>query len=186
MIEFIAKNRSAICAAEETLTSGSVGVPVHFRFSQAWAGLGKTAVFREGERAVDVALTGDSCTVPPEMLTTPGGVLTIGVYGTDGTGAVVIPTVYAQAGPILRGAEPAGIEPTPQTPALIDQLLAAAQQARDAADEAEALAQSVRDDADSGAFDGAPGAAYTLTAADKAEIVEAVLGEMTNAETEAL
>lgn len=30
------------------------------------------------------------------------------------------------------------------------------------------------------------GPAYTLTAADKAEIVEAVLGEMTNAETEAL
>ena len=157
MIKFFANQRSASCVTDDKITTGSVGIEVRFVFSEEWNGLYKTAVFRGSDTAVDVLITGDACAVPPEVLTTPGGDLTIGVYGTDGTGALVIPTVYADAGRIQRGAEPSGVDPEPPTPSLVDQILAAAQAAQTAAEYAEEVAQSVRDDADSGAFDGAQG-----------------------------
>lgn len=159
MILFYARKRYAACSSDDRLTTGSVGVEVVFHFSDDWtAAPARIAVFRGSGVSVDVALLEDSCTVPPEVLTQPGSTLAIGVYGTDGAGTVVIPTVYAEAGQIRRGAEPSGIDPTPQTQPLIDQFLAAAQAARDAADEAERLAQSVKDAADAGEFNGQNGA----------------------------
>lgn len=159
MILFYARKRYATCSSDDKLTTGSVGVEVIFHFSDDWAAApARIAVFRGSGQTVDVLLNEDSCTMPPEVLTQPGSTLTIGVYGTDGAGTVVIPTVYAEAGRIARGAEPSGIKPTPQTQPLIDQLLAAAKAARDAAAAAERLAQSVRDDADAGKFDGKNGA----------------------------
>ena len=150
MIIFNATSRRAACLSDDAITTGSVGMEVRFSCSDEWDGLSRVAVFRGSGEQVDVALTGDSCNVPPEVLAKTGGDLHIGLYGTDGSGHLVIPTVYANAGRIQRGTEPSGIEPTPQTQPLIDQLLEAAEDARD-------LAQSVRDDADNGAFDGAPG-----------------------------
>ncbi len=165
MIKIIVKARCAWCEADEPITSGSVGLQVRFRFDDAWSGLEKVAVFQGSGESVDVFLTEDTCAVPGEVLATPGSVLTIGVYGTDGTGELVIPTIYAEAGRIFRGAEPSGVDPEPPTPSLVDQILAAcqaaqtaAQAAQDAAEDAEEVAQSVRDDADSGAFDGEDGA----------------------------
>lgn len=158
MILFNATSRRACALSDDKLTTGSVGIQVEFTFSADWeAAPARIAVFRGSGQSVDVALLEGSCTVPPEVLTQPGSTLTIGVYGTDGAGTVVIPTVYAEAGRIVRGAEPSGVEPTPETQPLIAQLLAAAQAARDAAEAAEALAQSVRDDADAGEFDGEDG-----------------------------
>ena len=163
MILFYARKRSATCSSDDRLTTGSVGVEVVFHFSDDWtAAPARIAVFRGSGQTVDVALLEDSCTVPPEVLTQPGSTLTIGVYGTDGAGTMVIPTVYAEAGRIVRGAEPSGIEPTPETQPLIDQLLAAAKAARDAAGAAERLAQSVRDAAEAGEFDGS-GVWYTTS-----------------------
>ena len=150
MIIFNATSRRAACLSDDAITTGSVGMEVRFSCSDEWDGLSRVAVFRGSGEQVDVALTGDSCNVPPEVLAKTGGDLHIGLYGTDGSGHLVIPTVYANAGRIQRGTEPSGIEPTPQTQPLIDQLLEAAEDARD-------LAQSVRDDADNGAFDGEPG-----------------------------
>ena len=158
MIWFYATSRCANIVKDEDITSGSVGLEVGFSLSTEWEGLAKVAVFRAADVSVDVYLSEDQCTVPPEVLTIPGEVLTIGLYGTDGSGDLVIPTVYANAGSIVRGTTPSGIEPTPHTASLAEQLLAAAQAARDAAAEAERLAQSLRDDADAGKFDGATGA----------------------------
>ena len=158
MILFYARKRYATCSTDDRLTTGSVGIRVEFTFSDDWtAAPARIAVFRGSGVSVDVALLEDSCTVPPEVLTQPGSTLTIGVYGTDAERTVVIPTVYAEAGQIKRGTEPSGVEPTPETQPLIVQLLAAAKAARDAAAAAERLAQSVRDDADNGEFDGEPG-----------------------------
>lgn len=159
MILFYARKRYATCSSDDRLTTGSVGVEVVFHFSDDWtAAPARIAVFRGSGQSVDVALLEDRCTVPPEVLTQPGSTLTIGVYGTDGARTVVIPTVYAEAGQIKRGTEPSGVEPTPETQPLIDQLLAAAKAARDAAGAAERLAKSVKDAADAGEFDGATGA----------------------------
>ncbi len=163
MIYFNANGRSAECSVDEPITTGSVGIPVKFTFSSEWDGLAKTAVFKTDETIIDVFIPDDACVVPPDAITKVGRKLVIGVYGTNGTD-VVIPTVYASAGFIMKGAEPSGIEPTPHTQSLVDQILAAAQTAQDAAEDAveaaedaQETAQSVRDDADAGAFDGEDG-----------------------------
>ena len=135
MIQFHANRRSAFCVSDDRLTTGSVGLETVFRFSEEWkAAPARVAVFRGSGRSVDVLLTGERCSVPPEVLTEAGGVLSIGVYGTDGNGTVVIPTVYDEVGSIERGTAPSGIEPEEQTQPLIDQLLTAAQAARSSAD----------------------------------------------------
>lgn len=115
--------RKAFVVETQLLTSGSVGIEVEFSFSDAWDDLNKVAVFRGSGANIDMVLTGDSCTVPPEVLAQPGGHLMIGVYGTNGAGTIVIPTVWANAGPILLGAIPSGIEPEEITPSLLQQLL---------------------------------------------------------------
>ena len=144
MIQFHANRRSAFCVSDDRLTTGSVGLETVFRFSEEWkAAPARVAVFRGSGRSVDVLLTGERCSVPPEVLTEAGGVLSIGVYGTDGNGTVVIPTVYDEVGSIERGTAPSGIEPEEQTQPLIDQLLTAAQAARSSADYALLFAETL-------------------------------------------
>lgn len=145
------RQREAEAKAREPITTGSVGLEVGFCFSEDWRDLSKTAVFRGSGEQVDAALLTERCRVPHEVLTKAGGRLKIGVFGTGENGQLVMPTVWADAGEILEGTQPAGIEETPATASLAQQLLEAAQAARQ-------IAQSVRADADAGAFDGAVGA----------------------------
>lgn len=150
MIYLSVRDRDAAAQATEPITSGSVGMRVGFSFSESWDGLAKIAVFRGAGQSVDVALTGSSCELPHEVLQSAGGHLKIGVYGIGDEGQKVTPTVWADAGSIVEGAEPSEIEPTPATESLVQQILEAAEEARD-------IAQSVRDDADAGEFDGQNG-----------------------------
>ena len=133
--------------ARETVTSGSVNVyEAQFKFSADWEGLDRTAVFAAGEEQVSVVLgSSNTCTIPWEALQSPRRELRAGVYGTKG-GEVVLPTVWASLGTIREGCSP-GEEAQPPTPDVYGQILAAAMQA-------EETAQSVRDDADAGKFDG--------------------------------
>ena len=97
------------------LTCGMVGVPVEFTFDESWQGLQKTAVFRVGMTTLDVLNLDTACVVPHELLLTPYRTLRIGVYGCAADGSLVIPTVWADAGQILPGADPSGdasAEPT--------------------------------------------------------------------------
>ena len=93
-----------------TLTAGMVGAAATFTFSdEAWAALEKIAVFRAGNVRRDVTAWEDgACAIPWECLRTPGEHLLAGVYGADGDGTVVIPTVYADCGVIQPGADPTG------------------------------------------------------------------------------
>lgn len=136
--------------AREPVTSGSVNVyEVQFKFSADWDGLDRTAVFAAGEEQVSVVLgSSNTCVIPWEALQSPRRELRAGVYGTKG-GEVVLPTVWASLGTIREGCSP-GEEAQPPTPDVYGQILAAAE-------EAERIAQSVRDDADAGAFDGKQG-----------------------------
>ena len=163
MIHVNVRQRDAAAQATEPITSGSVGLAVSFRFSEDWTGLAKAALFKGSGTAVDVALTGSECTVPHEVLQLAGGHLKIGVYGTGNQGQRVTPTVWADAGQIFEGAAPSEVTPTPATQSLVQQALEAAETAVEAAESVEAIAQGLRDDADSGAFDGEDGAsAYEL------------------------
>lgn len=95
------------------LTSGMVGVPILFEYeSGIWDGLHKTAVFTAGKVIRDVLNADDTVEVPPEVLAKPNEMLSVGVYGTDDAGDLVIPTVMTSVGFILPGTDPSGDEST--------------------------------------------------------------------------
>ena len=101
-----------------TLTSGTVGLPVRFHFDDAWDGLTKVAVFRAGDKVIDRLNIADETTVPQEVMQRRHCELTVGVYGINTEGTLVIPTVYASAGVIQPGADPSGDESVdPSAPA---------------------------------------------------------------------
>lgn len=151
---------------KEVLTEGRVGLEISFTFSSEWDGLTKIAVF-EGAKTIDVALVDDHCVVPHEALAQSGAALRIGVYGQNTAGDIVIPTVWAKFGQIQPATRLSEETTTPPTPSVVAQILAAAQAA-------EALAQSVRDDADAGKFDGKSLFWCEYTETTLAEIVQAV------------
>lgn len=152
MIRLSATKAELTITESETITSGAQRVfACAFALSEDWDGLDRTAVFRAGTRSVSVLLGGDNAAVVPwEVLQTPGITLHIGLYGA-GPDGLVLPTIWAEVGMIRPGAYPGG-DALPPTPGAYDQLV-------EIAENAEKIAQSVRDDADKGAFDGEPGPA---------------------------
>lgn len=140
---------------EETITSGSVNAyDVYFQFDSNWTGLSRTAIFLAGDIKKSVLLDETGyCTIPWEVMQEDGRMLYAGVYGTrtdeDGTETVVLPTMWVELGLIEVGAT-LGDSAQPPTPDIYNQILSAAQEAID-------VAQSVRDDADDGKFNGEPG-----------------------------
>lgn len=123
MFDLYAEKTQLCVRQREPVTSGSVNVyRARFEFSEDWAGLTKTAVFRAGDKSVSVLLddTGQ-VVVPWEVLATPGKRLEARVHGVQGV-EVVLPTVWADLGYILTGAAP-GEEARPPTPDLWKQEL---------------------------------------------------------------
>jgi len=150
MIHIIINGRRGLLAETEALTAGSVGITLHIDFDRDWAGLARTAVFRGCGRTVDVLLTGDTVQIPPETMRRPGSRLELGVYGCNGDGTVVIPTVWVGIGRVLPGAALSGNGAETITPSLAQQVIALAEEA--AASAAELLEQ-----AEDGAFTGPQG-----------------------------
>ena len=125
------------CMLREPLTSGMVGQPIHFEYSHDFDGLMITAVFTDGKNTVDVVNPGNECIIPHEVLTNVGAAVKVGIYATRGD-ELVIPTVYATIGFVLKGADPSGgisEDPTlpvwAQTQAMIGNLNALETQAKD-------------------------------------------------------
>lgn len=148
MIRINVSGVSATVTAKEILTAGRVGLECEFTFDGEWDGLFKTAVF-QGIETIEVALPSAVCTVPYEALAVEGVQLKIGVYGANGAGTIVIPTVWANAGKILPSA---GAVP-PDTPTQTVNAYAV-----EKAEQAYNIALGVQQRADNGEFDGAPGA----------------------------
>lgn len=117
------KNKLAV-RQKEPVTSGSVNVyDARFEFSGDWVGMERVAVFLAGGESVSVMLDDhNQCTVPWEVLKSPNVKLSCGIYGTQG-GTTVLPTVWADLGWVLPGAE-LGSESRPPTPELWKQELA--------------------------------------------------------------
>lgn len=93
------------CMLREPLTSGMMGQPIHFEYSHDFDGLAITAVFTDGKNTVNVVNPGSECIIPHEVLTTVGATVKVGIYAVRGE-ELVIPTVYATIGVVLRGANP--------------------------------------------------------------------------------
>ncbi len=135
----------------EELTTGAGNVfELAFEFDSAWDDLNKTVIFRTKHRKMSVALDETSkCMIPWEMLEYPAE-LSLGVYGTDSTGDIKLPTVWTSIGEIKLGAVPGEMGGEP-TKTVFDEMLKLS-------NDTKAIAESVRNDADNGVFNG--GSAY--------------------------
>ena len=125
-IAFTAKGAEATAEVSGKLTSGTVGVPVHFTFSPEWSGLQAVAVFEGSGKAISVPLLGTTeATLPWEVVVKANTRLRIGAEGRKSDGTVVIPTVWADAGYIAEGVKATDDEGNPPTPGVYDQIMAA-------------------------------------------------------------
>lgn len=101
---------------QEVLTSGMVGKQIRLEFTEDWEGLAKTAVFTAGNVTRDVFCTGETVTIPAEVMEKPLVALYVGVYGVGANGLPAIPTIRVNCGEIKPGVDPSGDpgqEPTP-------------------------------------------------------------------------
>lgn len=145
----------------EPIVAGSVEVHTcTFTLNDDWDGLNKVvATFKAGNLGRTVELSEENAAVIPwEVAQSPGKILYVGLYGITTEGAKVLPTNWVNLGFILTGTSPMD-PPQAPTPSVYQEIFAAAQGAETAAQNAEKIAQTVRDDADKGAFDGEPGPA---------------------------
>lgn len=88
------------------ITSGTVGLPIEFTFDNQWLNLTKVAMFRAGHITKTVSDPEGATTVPWEVLTRPNVWLSVGAYGVNRDGTVVIPTIWANVCPIQVGVTP--------------------------------------------------------------------------------
>lgn len=130
------------------VASGGVNEDViEFEFDELWDGFDMVAVFYRSKLNVfHKKIVDNKCTVPSEVLRTQG-VCYVGVMGVKDS---VTRTTNVLRYEIEHGAITAGVEPPEPTPSIYESILASVRSA-------EQLARSVRDDADAGRFNGAPG-----------------------------
>ena len=146
-----ANTRQAIVGQKEWITTGSSGIQVQFLFSEDWEGLSKFAVFRNAEieeSKIPIALTESNITELPAENCAAEYVdekVYVGVYGSDGLGHIIIPTIWVSLGVLKEGAAYEGMDPPQPTPDMWAQILAIAQNAgAENAEAAEKAAEAVQ------------------------------------------
>lgn len=150
MLRVRVSTASAEIIETELITTGRRGLECAFEFNSAWDGLAKTVIVN-GVVKRDIVLVSDTIVVPGECLAREQFPLRIGVYGANGAGEIVIPTIWANFGKILPSARPSGVDPDEVTPDIVAQI-------QTNSSDALRLAQEVMRRADSGEFDGRDGA----------------------------
>jgi len=90
------------------ITAGTVGLEAEFSFDSHWDNLGKTVIFRAGDKVITAGLEGDTHIVPWEVLEKPDLWLIVGVYGANPEGTVVIPTLWTKVAAVYTGVDPEG------------------------------------------------------------------------------
>lgn len=131
---------------DEYTSGASNSFYVKFTFSPEWDDLTKLVSFKAGSTIVSQIMSGDTIAIPHEVLK-PCTSLYVGVLGTQGE-TVVLPTIWKELRKVKYGAEE-GTFPVDPTPSQYQQILS--------------IAQSVRDDANAGRFDGEDGVSITNT-----------------------
>lgn len=150
MILIDVSGTSAVIRKQAELTTGLIGATAQFRFDDTWDDLKRIAVFRAGTMVRDAIDVAEKTVIPWEVLSTAGVPLEIGVYGKNGDGSVVIPTIWTKTRNIKLGTDPSGDESLVPPVPVWEEMLNLVQEAND-------LAQSLREDANSGAFVGPQG-----------------------------
>ena len=96
------------------IPAGAVGLKILVNYDDLWNSLQKTAVFR-GNVTRDVLNIGNEIIIPADVIACPGQSLSVGIYGVDADGNMVIPTLWADLGWIMTAADPSGDESTDPT-----------------------------------------------------------------------
>lgn len=130
------------------VASGGVNEDViEFEFDELWDGFDTVAVFYRSKRDVfHKKIVDNRCTVPSEVLRAQG-VFYVGVMGVKDN---VTRTTNVLRYELEHGAITVGVEPPEPTPSIYEQIL-------ESVKSTEQIAQSVRDDANAGRFNGVPG-----------------------------
>ena len=102
MITIRITGRKATKTKTELITSGSVGMRVHFEFDSEWDNLGKIACF-SGTEDRDQLPEDNTCVIPWECLQHSGRPVIVGVYGADGEGKIVNDVAAVGIAGILQG-----------------------------------------------------------------------------------
>lgn len=142
-----------IAAYNNTIADSVMFEKIRFNFPDTWNGYDKTAVFRNGDEKISVVLNSDSalctgeneCYVPYEVIKAPQ--FTVSVFGVSGNSRATTPQVRII---VRESGYGEGDMPSEPTSTEYEQLV-------NLANKTKQIAQSVRDDADSGAFKGDKG-----------------------------
>ena len=153
MINIDVLNDGSIVSYQQTVSDSVKFEKVKFNFADNWSDYAKTAVFRNNDIVVNVVLdpgsglcTGENeCYVPHEVIKYPD--FTVSVFGIKGES---IATSMRATVKVYQSGYELGDTPAEPTPTEYQQII-------NITDEAKAIAQSVRDDADKGLFKGEKG-----------------------------
>lgn len=100
---------SAVTKINESLPVGASGLKVRFKFvDPIWKTLSKTVVFRNKNTSMDAIIVNDCATIPHEILSSVLDVVEVGVYGTDSSNSLAIPTIWTQLGTVCSATKPSG------------------------------------------------------------------------------
>ena len=100
----------AYVMCQHRIPAGIVGGYITAEYcSPEWDGLMVTAVFR-GAVTRDVLNVGEQIVIPHETVENPGQELSVGFYGVNSKGTVVIPTFWVSLGRVGPAADPSGDE----------------------------------------------------------------------------
>lgn len=138
---------------ESTVSDSVKFEKIKFNFPREWLGYTKTAVFTNGETTINVVLDGSNtlatgeneCYIPHEVIKCPG--FTVSVFGVDGDSIATSAKALVK---VMESGYVIGENPSDPTPTEYQQII-------NIISETKSIAQSVRDDADSGLFKGEKG-----------------------------
>ena len=136
------KDQTPLCSEYKVIVVGSVGIEkVNFELDETWKDLQVFACFKNSnlkEEYSQFLSNSNEAYIPWEVLTVPG-TLFIGVLGMDDE-RIIKPTIGKEVAKIREGTSADGIASEEHSATALEQVVA--------------LAQSVRDEADAGKFDG--------------------------------
>ena len=106
--KIVVSGASANVIQHRPIPSGLVGATISVEYiDDIWNGLSKTVVF-QGCTTRDVVTNDRTIVIPHEVLSKPNRMLSVGFYGMNSSGDLIVPTFYANLGLIKPGTDPSG------------------------------------------------------------------------------
>lgn len=151
MLTLKANQKTIDITCKEVFIKGTIGTKCKIIFNKFWENYNKTIVFKNSDiHSTPYVIYSKNMEteveIPHEVLSKVGN-FKVGIYGTTDT--KTLPTLWSDNIKIECGTDTVGEAPKPPSPNVYNELIELEKKAVD-------IAQSVRDDADSGKFKGDP------------------------------